>query len=153
MAGFVIRPYRETDRAAVIAAEIDLQEYERTLHDTRLPGGPVMEAYVDRLQQHVAAQSGTILIAEEGGRLLGFVACVVVRDDLVQETPDSNVHGYITDIYVVPDRRRSGLAEVLLRRPRIIWRRPASAASASTCWPPTPWRAGPTRSTASSPTR
>jgi hypothetical protein len=40
MAGFIIRPYRETDRAAVIAAEIDLQEYERTLHDTRLPGGP-----------------------------------------------------------------------------------------------------------------
>jgi ribosomal protein S18 acetylase RimI-like enzyme len=115
MAGFVIRPYRETDRAAVIAAEIDLQEYERTLHDTRLPGGPVMEAYVDRLQQHVAAQSGTILIAEVGGRLLGLVACVVVRDDLVQETPDSNVHGYITDIYVVPDRRRSGLAQVLLQ--------------------------------------
>src|ERR1700741_532701 len=98
MADFVIRPYRETARAAVIAAEIDLQEYERTLHDTRLPGAAVMAAYLDRLQQEVAAQSGTILIAEEGGRLLGLVACVVVRDDLVQETPDSNVHGYITDI-------------------------------------------------------
>jgi len=115
MAGFVIRPYRETDRAAVIAAEIDLQEYEHTLHDTRLPGAAVMEAYFDRLQQEVAAQSGAILIAENGGRFLGLVACVVVQDDLVQEAADSNVHGYITDIYVVPDRRGSGLAQALLR--------------------------------------
>lgn len=58
MAGAVIRPYRETDRAAVIAAEIDMQEYERTLHDTRLPGAGVMDAYLDRLLQEVAAQSG-----------------------------------------------------------------------------------------------
>lgn len=114
MAGVVIRPYRETDRAAVIAAEIDLQEYERTLHDTRLPGAAVMAAYVDRLQREVAAQSGAILIAEEDGGLVGLVACVVVRDDMVQETADSNVHGYITDIYVVPDRRGTGLAQALL---------------------------------------
>jgi ribosomal protein S18 acetylase RimI-like enzyme len=115
MAGFVIRPYRESDRADVIATEIDLQEYERTLHDTRLPGSAVMEAYVDRLQQEVAAQSGAILIAEDGGRFLGLVACVVAQDDVVQETADSNVYGYISDIYVVPERRGSGLAQALLR--------------------------------------
>jgi len=115
MAAFVIRPYREADRAAVIAAEIDLQEYERALHDTRLPGAAVMEAYVDRLQQDVAAQIGAILIAEDGGRFLGLVACVVVQDDAVQETADSNIHGYITDIYVVPERRGSGLAQALLQ--------------------------------------
>jgi GNAT superfamily N-acetyltransferase len=115
MAGFVIRPYRETDRAAVIAAEIDLQEYERTLHDTRLPGAAVMEAYVDRLQREVAAQAGAILVAEDSGRFLGLVACLVVRDDAVQETADSNVHGYVTDIYVVPEWRGSGLAQALLQ--------------------------------------
>ena len=115
MAGFVIRPYRETDRAAVIAAEIDMQEYERTLHDTRLPGARVMDAYFDRLQQVVAGQSGAILIAEDGGRFLGLVACIVEEDDEVQETADSNVHGYITDIYVVPERRSSGLAQAMLR--------------------------------------
>jgi ribosomal protein S18 acetylase RimI-like enzyme len=115
MAGVVIRPYRESDRADVIAAEIDLQEYERTLHDTRLPGVAVMDAYFDRLQREVAAQSGAILIAEDGGRFLGLVACVVARDDAVQETADSNVHGYITDIYVVPERRGSGLAQALLQ--------------------------------------
>ncbi len=115
MAGFIIRPYREADRAAVIAAEIDLQEYERTLHDTRLPGAAVMEAYFDQLQQQVAAQSGAILIAEDHGRLLGLVTCVVAQDNVVAETADSNVHGYITDIYVVPDRRGSGLAQALLQ--------------------------------------
>ena len=115
MAGFVIRPYRETDRPAAIAAEIDMQDYERTLHDTRLPGAAVMDAYLDQLLQEVAARSGTILIAEDGGRFLGLVACVVIADDAVQETTDSNVHGYITDIYVVPDRRGRGLAQALLR--------------------------------------
>jgi len=115
MAGVVIRPYRESDRADVIAAEIDLQEHERTLHDTRLPGAAVMDAYFDRLQQEVAAQAGAILIAEDSGRFLGLVACVVAQDDVVQETADSNVHGYITDIYVVPDGRGSGLAQALLQ--------------------------------------
>jgi ribosomal protein S18 acetylase RimI-like enzyme len=75
----------------------------------------VMEAYLDRLRREVAAQSGTILIAEQDGRFLGLVACLVVQDDAVQETADSNVHGYITDIYVVPDARGSGLAQALLR--------------------------------------
>jgi len=115
MAGFIIRPYQEADRAAVIAAEIELQEYERTLHDTRLPGGAVMDAYLDRLQREVAAQAGALLVAEDGGRFLGLVACLVVQDDAVQETPDSNVHGYIADIYVVPERRGSGLAQALLQ--------------------------------------
>jgi len=115
MAGAVIRPYRETDRAAVIAAEIDMQEYERTLHDTRLPGAGVMDAYLDRLLQEVAAQSGALLVAEENSRLVGLVACTVVEDDAVQETADSNVHGYVNDIYVVPERRGSGLAQALLR--------------------------------------
>ena len=115
MAGVVIRPYRETDRAAVIAAEIDMQEYERTLHDTRLPGAGVMDAYLDRLLQEVAAQSGALLVAEENSRLVGLVACTVVEDDAVQETADSNVHGYVNDIYVVPERRGSGLAQALLR--------------------------------------
>jgi ribosomal protein S18 acetylase RimI-like enzyme len=115
MAGVVIRPYRESDRADVIAAEIDLQEHERTLHDTRLPGAAVMDAYFDRLQQEVAAQSGAILIAEDSGRFLGLVACVVAQDDVVQKTADSNVHGYITDIYVVPDGRGSGLAQARLQ--------------------------------------
>ena len=78
-------------------------------------GAAVMEAYVDRLRQEVAAQSGAILIAEDGGRFLGLVACVVAQDDAVQETADSNIHGYITDIYVVPERRGSGLAQALLR--------------------------------------
>jgi GNAT superfamily N-acetyltransferase len=114
-AGYVIRPYRETDRAAVIAAEIDLQEYERTLHDTRLPGAGVMDAYLDRLLQEVAAQSGALLIAEEHGQLVGLVACMVVEDDAVLETADSNVHGYINDIYVVPERRGTGLAHALLQ--------------------------------------
>jgi len=115
MAGAVIRPYRETDRAAVIAAEIDMQEYERTLHDTRLPGAGVMDAYLDRLLQEDAAQSGALLVAEENSRLVGLVACTVVEDDAVQETADSNVHGYVNDIYVVPERRGSGLAQALLR--------------------------------------
>lgn len=33
----------------------------------------------------------------------------------MQETADSNVHGYVNDIYVVPERRGSGLAQALLR--------------------------------------
>ncbi len=109
-----IRPYQDQDRAAVTGMLVGIQEHERALHDTRVPGGPATEAYVGELLADVAAKSGAIFVAGRASTLVGVVAGYVVDDPTVNETPDSCLYGYCSDIYVAPSERGSGLARRLL---------------------------------------
>jgi ribosomal protein S18 acetylase RimI-like enzyme len=45
---------------------------------------------------------------------VGCVACLVVEEQSVQETPDSNRHGYVSDIFVDSRYRGQGVAQRLL---------------------------------------
>lgn len=114
MPSTAVRPYRDGDRAAVIDAVVGLQDFEVALHDTRRPGREIAAPYVGQLLGIVAEQSGAIIVAEAEGRFAGFVACYVVEDDALAETADSNRYGYVSDIFVLPERRGSGLAQALL---------------------------------------
>lgn len=110
----VIRPYEDRDRAAVTAALIDLQEHERALHDTRVPGAGAIEIYVAGLLQEIAAKSGAMFVAERAGKFVGVVTGYIEDDKTVMETADSCLYGYCSDIYVAPAERGSGLAQRLL---------------------------------------
>lgn len=109
-----VRAYRDSDRAAVIEALVGLQDHEVALHDTRLPGRQIAEPYLAQLLGLVARHAGAVLVAETGGGFAGFVACYIAEDEVIAETPDSNRYGYVSDIFVAPDRRGSGLAQALL---------------------------------------
>lgn len=109
-----VRPATAADHATLKAAFIDLQEYERALHDTRRPGMGIADAYVVDLFQRTGERQGLIVIAEEGGRFAGYAAGWVQEDDTLAETPDSNRYGYVFDCYVVPARRGLGIAGHLL---------------------------------------
>ena len=111
---FTIRPYVEADRPAVIDALTALQEHERTIHDTRVPGGETTEKYLDGLFEDLSAQSGAMFIAEAGGNFAGLVSGLIEADEVILETKDSSVYGYCSDIYVAPQFRGSGLAQMLL---------------------------------------
>jgi GNAT superfamily N-acetyltransferase len=109
-----IRAYAETDRAAVIEALTALQEHERALHDTRVPGATSTAAYLAQLQQRLTAQSGAMFIAEAEGRFLGLVAGLIVDEPWPTETGDSTRYGYVSDIFLAPEARGAGLTQVLL---------------------------------------
>jgi ribosomal protein S18 acetylase RimI-like enzyme len=111
---FTIRPYVAADRRAVIDALTALQEHERALHDTRLPGDGATEIYLDNLLEDLAAQSGAIFIAEADGKFAGLVTGLIETYEVILETRDSSVYGYCSDIYVAPEFRGSGLAQMLL---------------------------------------
>ncbi|HET6160829.1 MAG TPA: GNAT family N-acetyltransferase [Dongiaceae bacterium] len=100
---FAIRPYVEADRRGIIGALIALQEHERAIHDTRLPGEDATEIYL-----------GTLFVAEAGGRFAGLVAGLIEAFDVVLETSDSCIYGYCSDVYVAPEFRGTGLAHLLL---------------------------------------
>ncbi len=109
-----IRPHRPEDRAALIDALIGLQEFERSLHDSRRAGAEIAEPYFDRLLQRLTESSGMIFVAELDGEVIGFVACRVNHDDFLIQTPDANTHGYISDLEVNPHYRGNGVAAFLL---------------------------------------
>jgi RimJ/RimL family protein N-acetyltransferase len=108
---FVIRAYRPADYDWVLSALIGLQEHERILHDTRLPGDSVtVGAYLDALLARLEKDHGVILLAERGGAPVGLIG---VDDPWPLETPDSTLYGYISDIFIRPEHRGSGLAAEL----------------------------------------
>ena len=107
---FLIRPCTETDDDWILQCEVALQEHERALHDTRLPGLPHTRAYLAMLRDHLAEGQGVMLIAENAeGERQGLVAGHIVDTPLPIETADSTRYGYVSDIFFKPEARRSCL--------------------------------------------
>jgi ribosomal protein S18 acetylase RimI-like enzyme len=109
-----IRLAMDADDDRLIEAIIDQQEYERKLHDTRLPGAQIARAYLEYVKSKVAGSSGALFVAELNGTFAGYAACWMEHDNNVAETDDSNHFGYIADTYIVPDLRGRGLVAALL---------------------------------------
>ena len=111
----VIRPYTPADYDWVLQREVELQEHERVLHDTRLPGLPHTRDYLAMLWEDLAEGHGIMLIAEDGrGERLGLVAGHIVDAPWPMETRESTRHGYVSDIFIKPEARGGGLAQALL---------------------------------------
>jgi ribosomal protein S18 acetylase RimI-like enzyme len=108
-----IRPATAADRPELHSAIIELQDHERRLHATRLPGAQIADAYLAWIE-HRTAVSGTVLVAEAEGGFAGFVAGWIEQEDNIAETPDSNRFGYVSDICVMPAYRGRRIARRLL---------------------------------------
>ena len=112
---FLIRPYAEADAPFVLECLVALQEHERAIHDTRLPGLPHTRDYLALLFDVLAEKQGAMLIAEDAsGQRVGLVAGHIVDEHWPVETPDSTRYGYVSDIFIQPAARGSGLAQQLL---------------------------------------
>lgn len=114
MPTIILRPAIATDHENLRAALVGLQEYERLLHDTRLPAETFVDRYLRWMMQQVSEQDGLCLIAEVDGVFAGFVCGWIDRIDWMVETPDSTVYGYISDIFVLPAWRGQRIATRLL---------------------------------------
>lgn len=104
----------ERDRDRLVAAIADQQDYEGALHDTRRPGAEIAEAYLAEIRELAAANHGAIFVAEISGDFAGYAAGWVAQETNMEETPDSNRYGYVSDAYVVPQRRGQGVVGRLL---------------------------------------
>jgi ribosomal protein S18 acetylase RimI-like enzyme len=111
-----VRPATPADRPRLRAAVVELQDRERLLHPTRLPGGQVADAYLEWMLRRAGAAgaAGAVLVAESGGEFAGFVAGWVEQAGNIGETPDSNRFGHVSDICVMPAFRGRRIAGRLL---------------------------------------
>jgi ribosomal protein S18 acetylase RimI-like enzyme len=116
MSEVVIRAFKPSDWSAVLRAMIERQDYEASLHDTRLPGDVVGPAYLNSLLRDLPTRNGALFVAETDGLIIGVVACLLVEGDEIEETAESNRHGYVTDIFVDTRYRGRGVAQQLLAR-------------------------------------
>ncbi len=101
--------YGEADKEALLKGIEGIQETERAIANTRLPGAEIAEAYLSELEKEARAKSGAIFVAKDGSHTAGFIACWVEREENVAETPESNVYGYISDAYVALEYRQQGV--------------------------------------------
>jgi ribosomal protein S18 acetylase RimI-like enzyme len=115
IANLIIRSATTTDRPRLRQAIVELQNFERTQHTTRLPGEQVADAYLAWMLHKTDAQ-GAILVAESNDTFVGFVAGWIVETENIGETPESNRVGYVSDICVLPDFRGHRIATQLLNR-------------------------------------
>jgi len=108
-----IRPAGPGDLSALRRAIVEVQDYERGLHASRLPGEQIADAYLAWLQQE-AAETGVILVAEVAGLFVGFIAGWIVEEHSITETADSHRAGYVSDICIMPAHRGRRIASDLL---------------------------------------
>lgn len=108
-----IREAVATDRPNLRRAIVGLQERERELSATRLPGEAIADAYLDYLTENAVAPGGCF-VAEVDGAFAGFAAGWVQEDEAIAETPDSSRYGLVSDIFVLTKFRGKGIAAELL---------------------------------------
>jgi hypothetical protein len=67
----IVRPAMPSDAPDLRRAVIEMQEYERRLHASRLPGEEIADAYLAWLVRQ-AERNGAVLVAEADGSFAGF---------------------------------------------------------------------------------
>ena len=111
-----IREYRpSTDAAALRACFVELQEHERGIDPSLLPGEEIADRYLDRMLSRAAALEGRVFVAEAGGRPCGFV-CVWGTVSAEELDADPRPYAYVSDLVVSAPYRRRGVGRQLLVR-------------------------------------
>ncbi len=109
-----IRPATEGDRPTVLAFLTALSDYELPLYDGLREGADCAEEYFETTSRAVENNNALMLIAEKDGRPAGFIWFCEEMDDDVLLREDARRHGYITDLFVLPEFRGQGVARALM---------------------------------------
>ncbi len=113
--GLVLRNPHDSDRDTLLALLRDLADEEAAYHWAMRPGREMTMAEVDRTLAEIADEDGAIVIAELGGKPVGYAAVVLQDGDGEFELKDEWLRrGVVTDLFVAPFGRRRGIGLALL---------------------------------------
>lgn len=114
MVADVIRPARASDAVAIGRLWQQLVAYHQALDAAMpraTPDGPMR--YGRNLGDRLEDSHTQVFVAEEGGRVVGYVLGVVV--DLMPDMFEQQASGFLADIFVEADARRRGHGRALVR--------------------------------------
>ena len=101
------------DEPAILAFINGLQDYEAGFEpNRRLDPNFAVEHWRD-LQYRCAEKHGVMLIAEDGGKAVGWAFAHDQLGELFVVEPERQ-HGYLAELYVVPGARGKGLGRALI---------------------------------------
>lgn len=108
----IVREYRPEDKQALRA--LAMQNYAALL-----PAGQSFDAearevraYFEHILNIQDSGKGFVFVAEDNDSLLGFV-CLLAPVNPVESGSDEAAYGFMSDLFVVPKRRRQGIATLL----------------------------------------
>jgi ribosomal protein S18 acetylase RimI-like enzyme len=110
-----IRAYRDADRDALLSLIRELQAAEAALYDRMKPAADMGGWYIDLLELQCHEEDGTILVAENHGRVIGYAT---IRTRVVETGHEDEVaydYAYVGDLVVTEAARGSGAGLALLR--------------------------------------
>lgn len=110
-----IESFEPRDAAAIETFVAAIQEHERLTVTGLKPGAEIAQSYASLLLRNVAERNGVILMARAADRTVGFVCAWIDHDDDPLVCEDARQHAYISDIFVIENRRRTGVARSLLQ--------------------------------------
>ena len=115
VAGLTFRPLRDGDRATMLRFLRELSDAEALYHWAMRSSSDIAMADVDRTIAEIAAEDGSVIVAELDGRPVGY-AGVVLQDAADEfELKDAwRQRGFITDMFVAEAGRRRGIGRALI---------------------------------------
>ncbi len=112
-----IREYSAGDNGEVVALMALLQDCEAQLDASRPPGAEIAGAHFDYLIDCCRQQQGAIYVAEQDGRVCGFVVVLIEAEDEADRHLYEHYKRYaeVTDLVVGEAVRGSGCAQLLMQ--------------------------------------
>lgn len=116
MDDLTVRAAVDKDREQVIELIAELQDYERFIHPSRLPGPDIAGDHYRRMIDWVERSSGAIMVAElrDTGEVVGYAAGWLAVDNDPLQDPEYRRYGYVADVCVTQRFRAKGVARRLL---------------------------------------
>ena len=109
-----IREYRDRDLDEVIAIARDLQAYEAGFYDRLKPSEEIGPWYVEELRAEALKHKGKLLVAEQGGKVVGYAALFI---EVSSEDQREEIHytcSYVNDLAVAENHRGQGIGRLLM---------------------------------------
>ncbi|MEM9736541.1 MAG: GNAT family N-acetyltransferase [Pseudomonadota bacterium] len=110
-----IRDARPADRPVIIRFMAALQDFERALEPHRADGAEMAEAHLTAMEAWLSAHpAGAQLVAEEEGRVVGWLLSGIEEPDGAMVPAFARQTGWIRDLWVEPEARGKGVARALI---------------------------------------
>ena len=113
MNNLVLREAEAKDILILKELYLDMYSY---LGDFSIPYTLDEETLEDVLKILIKAKHTSIILGELDEETIGFMAMEIARIDRKLKLEPTNMIGFIKDLYIVPDKRRVGLANHLLQK-------------------------------------
>jgi len=111
---FIIRDFRDSDEAPVIALVRELQAHESQSYDRMRPAEEIGSWYVQFLKDDISKHRGSFLVAEMGEAIVGYATLLTEVSSAEERDEILYTFAHVGDLAVAASHRGVGIGFALL---------------------------------------